>query len=32
MCGSEKNLSPDLQSLADQVLWLEDMGEDIDKY
>ncbi len=32
MCGSEKNLSPDLQSLADQVLWLEDMGQDIDKY
>ena len=32
MCGSEKNLSPDLQSLADKVLWLEDMGQDIDKY
>ena len=32
MCGSEKNLSPDLQSLADRVLWLEDMGQDIDKY
>jgi uncharacterized LabA/DUF88 family protein len=29
ICGSQHNLSADLQSYADQVLWLEDMLDDI---
>ena len=32
VCGSTSNLSPDLQSYADRVLWLEDMSPAIDKH
>ena len=31
LLGSANNLSPDLQSYADEVIWLEDLGEVIDK-
>ncbi|ARU03678.1 NYN domain-containing protein [Comamonas serinivorans] len=31
LCGSMTNLSPDLQSYADKVLWLEDMSPMIDR-
>ncbi len=31
VCGSQQNLSVDLQSYSDQVLWLEDMSPTIDK-
>ena len=31
MCGSQENLSPDLQSYADNVIWLEDLHPAIDK-
>ena len=31
VCGSQANLSADLQSYADNVLWLEDMSPAIDK-
>ena len=31
LCGSEQNLSSDLQSYSDNVLWLENMSPAIDK-
>jgi uncharacterized LabA/DUF88 family protein len=31
VCGSQDNLSPDLQSYADNVIWLEDLHPAIDK-
>jgi uncharacterized LabA/DUF88 family protein len=31
VCGSQDNLSPDLQSYADTVVWLEDLHPAIDK-
>jgi uncharacterized LabA/DUF88 family protein len=31
ICGSQANLSTDLQSYSDAVLWLEDMHPAIDK-
>jgi uncharacterized LabA/DUF88 family protein len=31
ICGSQENLSPDLQSYADKVIWLEDLYPQIDK-
>ena len=31
VCGSQANLSPDLQSYADNVIWLEDLGGAIAK-
>jgi uncharacterized LabA/DUF88 family protein len=31
VCGSQLNLSADLQSYSDNVLWLEDMSPAIDK-
>lgn len=32
LCGSTSNLSPDLQSYADNVIWLEDLSPSIDRY